>query len=86
MAVLACWLGLSLLVRAPRDRAARAFAWLCLNLALYGLTIAIGGIQHAEQADPALRRLQLVDRRYSYISSSWSPGCGGRSGRSATPR
>jgi DNA-binding SARP family transcriptional activator/GAF domain-containing protein len=61
MAVLACWLGLSLLVRAPRDRAARAFAWLCLNLTLYGLTIAIGGIQHAEQADPALRRLQLVE-------------------------
>ena len=26
MAVLACWLGLSLLVRAPRDRPAQAFA------------------------------------------------------------
>ncbi len=38
MAVLASWMGLSLLVRAPRDRTNQAFAWFCLNLALYGLT------------------------------------------------
>src|SRR5262245_52008634 len=41
MAVLASWLGLSLLVRAPRDRAARVFFWLCVNLSLYGLSSSL---------------------------------------------
>ena len=42
MAVLACWLGLSLLVRSPLDSPTRAFAWLCLHLTLYGLAIVLG--------------------------------------------
>ncbi|NWG19686.1 MAG: GAF domain-containing protein [Chloroflexi bacterium] len=41
MAVLACWLGLSLLARAPREPPARLFAWLCLHLTLYGLSAAL---------------------------------------------
>ncbi len=61
MAVLACWLGLSLLVRSPRDRAARAFAWLCLNLTLYGLTSVVSFLPHAPEAGPWLNRLQLVE-------------------------
>jgi DNA-binding SARP family transcriptional activator len=61
MAVLACWLGLSLLVRSPRDRAAQAFAWLCLNLTLYGLTIVLARLARAPDAGPTLNRLQLVE-------------------------
>jgi DNA-binding SARP family transcriptional activator len=61
MAVLACWLGLSLLVRSPRDRAAQAFAWLCLNLTLYGLTIVLAGLASTPAAGPTLNRLQLVE-------------------------
>ncbi len=38
LAVIACWLGLGLLVRAPHDRIAQAFAWFCVCLSLYGLT------------------------------------------------
>lgn len=38
LAVVSCWLGLSLFVRAPRDRLARNFAWFCLHLTLYGLS------------------------------------------------
>jgi DNA-binding SARP family transcriptional activator len=60
MAVLACWLGLSLLLRAPRDRSAQVFAWLCLNLTLYGLTIVLSQIARAPAAMPTLSRLQLV--------------------------
>lgn len=61
MAVLACWLGLSLLVRSPRDRAARAFAWLCLNLVLYALTSVISYLPHAPEIGPTLSRLQLFE-------------------------
>jgi DNA-binding SARP family transcriptional activator len=60
MAVLACWLGLSLLVRAPRDRTAQVFAWLCLNLTVYGLTIVLGRLAGAPAALPPLNRLQLA--------------------------
>src|SRR5258706_3054265 len=61
MAVLACWLGLSLLVRAPRARATQAFAWLCLHLTLYGLAIVLDQLAQAPAAGPALSRLQLVE-------------------------
>src|SRR5215510_3294353 len=61
MAVLACWLGLSLLVRSPRDRAAQAFAWLCLNLTLYGLTIVLVRLTPSPAAGAFLNRLQLVE-------------------------
>jgi DNA-binding SARP family transcriptional activator len=61
MSILACWLGLSLLVRAPRDAAAQAFAWLCLHLTLYGLTITLGKLSPATNTIlPALHRLELV--------------------------
>ncbi|HEX5692436.1 MAG TPA: hypothetical protein VFX76_20615, partial [Roseiflexaceae bacterium] len=60
MAVLACWLGLSLLVRVPRDRTAQVFAWLCLNLTLYGLTIVLGRLTAAPDVVPMLNRLQLA--------------------------
>jgi DNA-binding SARP family transcriptional activator len=61
MAVLACWLGLSLLVRSPRDRAAQAFAWLCLNLTLYGLTIVLARLAPTAAVDAFLNRVQLVE-------------------------
>jgi GAF domain-containing protein len=61
MAVLACWLGLSLLVRAPHDGPTRAFAWLCLNLILYGLTIVLAGLPHTPEVEATLNRLQLVE-------------------------
>lgn len=61
MAVLACWLGLSLLVRSPRDRAARAFAWLCLHLTLYGLTIALVPLTVSGDVARLLNRLQVVE-------------------------
>src|SRR5262245_59757353 len=61
MAVQACWLGLSLLVRSPRDPATRAFAWLCLNLTIYGLTLVLAQLARAPAAGPALNSLQLAE-------------------------
>src|SRR6476620_10715313 len=57
MAVLACWLGLSLLVRAPRDRPTQAFAWLCLHLTMYGLTIVLS---YLTDAAPVRHVLELI--------------------------
>jgi DNA-binding SARP family transcriptional activator len=61
MAVLACWLGLSLLVRAPRDRPTQAFAWLCLHLTLYGLTIVLPDLTDAPSVRYVLEQIQLVE-------------------------
>ena len=61
MAVLACWLGLSLLVRAPRDRPTQAFAWLCLHLTLYGLTIVLPDLTDAASVRYVLELIQLVE-------------------------
>lgn len=61
MAVLASWLGLSLLVRAPRDRAARLFAWLCLNLTLYGLSVTLAGISESDTVRLTLRYVQVIE-------------------------
>jgi DNA-binding SARP family transcriptional activator/GAF domain-containing protein len=61
MAVLACWLGLSLLVRAPRDRPTQAFAWLCLHLTLYGLTIMLPDLTDAPSVRYVLEQIQLVE-------------------------
>lgn len=61
MAVLACWLGLSLLVRAPRDRPAQAFAWLCLHLSIYGLAVFLPGISRSAEARTYLDIAQLVE-------------------------
>src|SRR5579859_5189979 len=61
MAVLACWLGLSLFVRAPRDRAAQAFAWLCLHLTLYGLSITLDRLSASEIVRLTLRRVELLE-------------------------
>ncbi|MEM8529596.1 MAG: GAF domain-containing protein [Chloroflexota bacterium] len=60
MAILACWLGLSLLVRSPRNPEARIFAWLCLHLMLYGLTISLGQLTTSESVRESIYRLQLV--------------------------
>lgn len=60
MGVLACWLGLSLLVRSPRDRAARVFAWLCLHLTLYGLTIALARLTTSEGVRAVLNMVQVL--------------------------
>lgn len=61
MAVLACWLGLSLLVRAPRDRPAQAFAWLCLHLTLYGLTIFLPSLSRSAEARYLMEIVQAIE-------------------------
>jgi DNA-binding SARP family transcriptional activator/GAF domain-containing protein len=61
MAVLACWLGLSLLVRTPHDPAARAFAWLCLHLTLYGLSIVLAALTQFDAVAVAANRLQVIE-------------------------
>jgi len=61
MAVLACWLGLSLLVRAPRDRPTQAFAWLCLHLTLYGLAIVLPDLTDAAPVRHVLELIQVVE-------------------------
>lgn len=60
LTVLASWLGLSLLVRAPHDRATRAFAWFCLNLALYGATSLLPQLTSDPAVGAAFNRLQLA--------------------------
>ncbi|MFN8500977.1 BTAD domain-containing putative transcriptional regulator [Kouleothrix sp.] len=61
MAVLACWLGLSLLVRAPRDRPAQAFAWLCLHLTLYGLAVFLPALSRSPLARQAFELAQVIE-------------------------
>ncbi|HEU5100459.1 MAG TPA: hypothetical protein VFU22_15630, partial [Roseiflexaceae bacterium] len=61
MAVLACWLGLSLLVRAPRDRPTQAFAWLCLHLTVYGLMIVLPDLTDAANVRHVLELIQVVE-------------------------
>ncbi len=60
MTVVACWLGLSLLVRAARDPATQAFAWLCLHLTLYGLAFVLPALARQE-VRPALLLLQVFE-------------------------
>ncbi len=62
MAVLACWLGLSLYIRAPRDQTTPVFAWFCLTLALYGLTALLPLLTDpgAPVVQHALDRGQLI--------------------------
>ena len=61
MGVLAAWLGLSLLVRAPRDPAAQAFALLCLNLTIYGLTIVIGRMSIEPEVRGVMHRIEIAE-------------------------
>jgi DNA-binding SARP family transcriptional activator len=60
MTVMACWLGLSLWVRAPHDRTAAAFAWLCLNLAVYGMSAVLSLLTTRYGAALMLDRAQLI--------------------------
>ncbi|MCG8349118.1 MAG: hypothetical protein MI924_15210 [Chloroflexales bacterium] len=60
LAVISCWLGLSLLLHAPRDRASQAFAWFCANLALYGLTSLLPDLTSDINIGIVLSRLQLA--------------------------
>ena len=62
MAALACWLGLSLLVRSPRDRAARSFAWLSLHLTIYALAIVLGRLTRSPLiVQPVVHRIEIVE-------------------------
>lgn len=61
MGVLAAWLGLSLLARAPRDRAAQTFAWLCLHLTIYGLAVVISRITAAPGVRAIMERIEIVE-------------------------
>lgn len=60
LAVVSCWLGLSLLLRAPHDRASQAFAWFCVNLALYGLTSLLPHLTDDQHVGIVSSRLNLV--------------------------
>jgi DNA-binding SARP family transcriptional activator len=61
MAVLACWLGLSLLVRAPGDRPTQAFAWLCLHLTIYGLTTVLPNLSGVVAVRHMFELAQVVE-------------------------
>jgi DNA-binding SARP family transcriptional activator/GAF domain-containing protein len=61
LAVLASWLGLSLLLRDPRDRVIQLFAWLSLHLTVYGLATALAPLTAAAGTARALLSLQAVE-------------------------
>ncbi len=61
LAVLAAWLGLSLLLRDSRDRVTRAFAWLSLHLTLYGLATALAPLSADVTTARILLQLQAVE-------------------------
>lgn len=60
LVMLSCWLGLSLLVRAPHDQGTRVFAWFCFHLALYGLGALLPQLTSSASAAAAFNRLQLI--------------------------
>lgn len=60
MAALACWLGLSLWARAPRQRVNRVFAWFCLTLTVYGLSAVLGVLTTDRDVGRALERVQIM--------------------------
>ena len=80
LAVIASWTGLSLLVRAPRDRLARAFVWFCLHLLLYGLTSLLAQLTASLDVARALDRLNIVETMLlppsflQFIMALTSPG------------
>ncbi len=61
LAVLASWLGMSLLLRDARDRVTRAFAWLSLHLTLYGLTTALAPISGSAAVSHGLLQIQAIE-------------------------
>jgi DNA-binding SARP family transcriptional activator len=60
LVALSCWLGLSLLVRAPNDQSTRVFAWFCLHMALYGLSNLLPQLTASQAAAHLLNRFQLI--------------------------
>jgi DNA-binding SARP family transcriptional activator len=60
LVVLTCWLGLSLLVRAPHDIVTRTFAWFCFNLALYALSTLLAQLTPAPEVAQVLNRVHLA--------------------------
>jgi DNA-binding SARP family transcriptional activator len=67
LVVVTSWLGLSLLVRAPRDMGSRVFAWFCLHLVLYGLSNLLPQLTSSAAVAGALNRLQLVTSTFAPI-------------------
>lgn len=61
MAVLACWLSLSLLARSPRDRLTQVFAWLGLNLTLYGLSAVLPALTHSPEVSLLIQRIHAAE-------------------------
>lgn len=61
LAVLAAWLGLSLLLRDARDRVTRTFAWLSLHLTLYGLTTALAPQTTSATVARMLLQVQAIE-------------------------
>ncbi len=60
LAILACWLGLSLFIRAPKDRGTRAFAWFGINIGMYGLTALLLQMTSDPEVAHFLGRLRLI--------------------------
>jgi DNA-binding SARP family transcriptional activator len=67
LVVVTSWLGLSLLVRAPRDRGSRVFAWFCLHLVLYALSNLLPQLTSSPDVAGMLRRMQLITSTLSPI-------------------
>lgn len=60
LAIVSCWLGLSLFVRAPHERLTRDFAWFCLHLTLYGLTALLSQLTQSPDVARVFDRLNIV--------------------------
>jgi DNA-binding SARP family transcriptional activator/GAF domain-containing protein len=61
LAALAAWLGMSLLLRDPRDRVTRAFAWLSLHLVLYGLATSLAPATASPRVAYLLLTVQAIE-------------------------
>lgn len=60
LVALSCWLGMSLLVRAPHDPATRVFAWFCLNLAIYTFTSLLPLLTASHELAELVNRMHLM--------------------------
>ncbi|HEU5088526.1 MAG TPA: hypothetical protein VFT99_13815, partial [Roseiflexaceae bacterium] len=61
LAVLAAWLGLSLVVRNPRDGVTRAFGWLSLHLTIYALMTALAPLTASAQVARGALAVQALE-------------------------
>ena len=60
IAILAAWLGVSVITRTPREYAARVFAWATLLLTLYGTARMLGGLTTSEAVVQGAGRVEYA--------------------------